>query len=127
MTSACTTSGVSSLSARPIISAARDSGVARIRSNAPVMISNCRFEPVMLVPNIVIMTTTPGRNHCSVLPPPSWSPPSPSPATPDSSGPNRPRKTSGCSSEKTSENGSRTMVSVSRVQTAAMSAARLRG
>ena len=49
---ACTTSGVSSLSARPISSAARDSGVARIRSNAPVMISNCRFEPVMLVPNM---------------------------------------------------------------------------
>jgi hypothetical protein len=88
----------------------------------PPSISNCRLDPVIDVPNIVIMTTTPGRNHCRVLPPAR-----PAPATPDSSGANRARKTSGCSSEKTNENGSRTIVIVSRVHTAAMSDSRLPG
>jgi hypothetical protein len=53
------------------------------------MISNCRFEPVMDVPNIVIMTSTPGTNHCS-----EDSPSRPSPVTPESSGPKSARNTS---------------------------------
>jgi hypothetical protein len=83
----------------------------------PPSISNCRLDPVIDVPNIVIMTMTPGRNHCSDEPPNRL----PSPARPDSSGPNSPRNTSGWSNEKISENGSRTIVSVSRHQTWATS------
>ena len=117
MIAAWITKGVSSLSARPTSSAGRESGVARIRSNAPVISSYCRLDPTIDVPNIVIITTTPGRNHCS-----EEVPRSPSPAIPDSSGPKRARKISGWSSEKIRENGSRQIVRLSRTHTARVSA-----
>lgn len=94
--------------------------MASVRSNDPVINSNNRFEPVIDVPNIVIITTTPGRNHWSV---PS---PRPCPVVPASRGPKRPRKTSGWIRENTRENGSRTIVSVSRHHTWAVSVTKLR-
>ena len=74
------------------------------------MISNSRFEPVVLVPNKQIITITPGRNHCSGDAPLIAA----GSTDPASSGPKRPRKTSGCTREKITENGSRSTSDISR-------------
>ena len=75
-----------------------------------MVISNSRFEPVVLVPNRQIITITPGRNHCSGDAPLSAA----GSTEPASSGPNRPRKTSGWTREKITENGSRSTSDISR-------------
>ena len=108
------TSGTTSLSARPTSRALRDSGATSVRSCEPVCISKSRFAPVEAVPNRATITRMPGTNHCSV---PATSPPE----APMSSGPNRPRKTSGCTSEKITLNGSRTSGRDSRANTVAVS------
>jgi hypothetical protein len=79
------------LKALPIKIAERCSGLASTRSYEPVMISNSRFEPVALVPNKQIITITPGKNHCSGDAPFRTA----GSTDPASSGPNKPRKTSG--------------------------------
>jgi hypothetical protein len=100
--------GTISLSARPMISAGRRSGVTSIRSCDPVCISYSRFEPVADVPNRQTITTMPGTNHCSADSPP---------AAAGSSGANRARKNSGWTMLKMTENGSRSTGRSSRTNT----------
>ncbi len=100
MITAWPSTGTISLSARPMTSEERRSGVTSMRSCAPVVMSWSRLAPVVDVPNSTDMTMIPGTNHWSVAA-------SPSPEVRTSSGPNSPRKNSGCSIPKTSWNGSR--------------------